>query len=320
MLWWQELKYKLTSVLEHFPPKPTFSVDHIPDLHGRVCIVTGGYSGVGKEIAKALLQHNATTYIAGRSPAKAQAAIEELKELTGRDANFLEVDFSSLASVQAAAKQFNSHELELHLLFLNAAVMGVPVDQLTADGFDLQFGTNVIGPWYFTKLLMPALLRGKTSSPDGHARIITTSSSGAFLSTIHWGTFIDTPKRRKLDTMTLYFQSKLGATIIARELAKRYGDQGIISIAGNPGDVMTDINRNKSAFYQRVTRWILYPVHMGALCPLFAATTPEGAKYNGEYLAPWGRLARCRHEVYNPEVGYRLWDWLEEHVAERTDQ
>ncbi|GJE99309.1 NAD(P)-binding protein [Phanerochaete sordida] len=314
----QELKYKLAAIREHWPPKATFSVNHIPDLRGRVCLVTGGYSGIGKEIAKALLERNARVYVAGRSPGKAQAVIEELRELTGNTGIFLDVDFSSLASVRNAGRIFLERESDLHMLFLNAAVMGVPVAEVTPDGYDMQFGTNVVGPWYFAKLLMPALLRGKASSLDGHARIITTSSADAYLSSIHWGTFIDSPARKKLDTMTLYFQSKLATTIVARQLAEHYGTQGIISIAANPGEIQTDLARNSSTLYRWISSFLLYPTHMGALAPLFAGTSPDALKYNGEYLAPWGRLARSRHEVYDQEIGQRLWKWLEEQVDEHT--
>ena len=80
---------------------------------------------------------------------------------------------------------------------------------LTKDGYDLQWGTNVVGHWYFTELLMPALFAGKETSPDHHARIITTSSSAAYLGSINWDTFKDGPARRKLSTQTLYSQSKL---------------------------------------------------------------------------------------------------------------
>ncbi|GJE99310.1 NAD(P)-binding protein [Phanerochaete sordida] len=310
------MNYILTGLRENLrPPNPTFSVDHIPDLRGRVCVVTGGYTGIGKEISKALLEHSAKTYVAGRSPSKARAAIQSLKESTGREALFLEVDFSSLASVRRAAQELLACESDIHALYLNAAIMGVPIEQLTTEGYDLHFGTNVIGPWYFTKLLMPALLRGRASSPDQHARVITTSSAGAYMSSLHWDTFTDTPARRKLHPGILYFQSKLGATIVSHELARRYGEQGIVSIAANPGDIKSEIYRNRPAFAQWFTNLMLWPTPMGALCPLFAGTTAEALQYNGEYLAPWGRLARCRDEVYDSEVGRRLWDWLEGQVA-----
>ena len=124
---------------------------------------------------------------------------------------------------------------------------------VTKEGYDLQFGTNVIGPWYFTELLMPALLAGVQTSPDHHARVVTTSSSGAYLGTIDFDTFKDTPKRRKLNAGDLYAQSKLvrshvsllwcpaelvgfqADVIIARQIAKRYADKGIVSLSLNPG-------------------------------------------------------------------------------------
>ncbi|KAI0369416.1 NAD(P)-binding protein [Pilatotrama ljubarskyi] len=174
-----------------YPPKSQFTVDQIPDLTGRVVIVTGDYSllqrdvGIGYETIQALLQHNAKVYMASRSRVKVDAAIASLKEATGKEALFLELDLSSLASVKRAAQEFLSREHELHILFNNAGVMMPPIDQVTKDGYDLQFGTNVLGHFYFTELVMPALLAGVESSPDHHARVITTSSAGAYLESLH---------------------------------------------------------------------------------------------------------------------------------------
>ena len=91
---------------------------------------------------------------------------------------------------------------------MHSGVMYPPLDLLTKDGYDLQWGTNVVGHFYFTELLIPALVAGAKSSPDQHARVVTTSSSGAYFNTLHWETFKDTPERRKLTTEALYFQSK----------------------------------------------------------------------------------------------------------------
>ena len=88
----------------------------------------------------------------------------------------------------------------------------------TKDGYDLQFGTNVLGHFYFTKLLMPALIAGVASSPDHHARVITTSSSGAYLNTLHWDTFKDTPQRRKMAREALYYQSKFVRLLVRLKL------------------------------------------------------------------------------------------------------
>ncbi|KAK7682520.1 hypothetical protein QCA50_014320 [Cerrena zonata] len=300
------------------PPKSAFSTDQIPDLTGRVAIVTGGNVGVGKETVKALLEHNARVYLGSRSKSKAEAAIKELKEATGKEAIFLELDLASLASVRKAAEEFLSKEKELHQLYLNAGVMAPPVDQLTSDGYDLQFGTNVIGHFLLTKLLLPALLAGKETSPDKHARVISTSSFAAYLYTLNFDTFKDGLARKKLGTQSLYAQSKFANAIFARELARRYGHEGIISIACNPGNLQTELQRHVSAIQRRIISILLFPASYGALTQLWAGTMPETLNHNGEFFIPWARVGKCRPEVNDQELAGKLWNWLEEEVKPFT--
>ncbi|KAI1790008.1 NAD(P)-binding protein [Ganoderma leucocontextum] len=305
---------------QSFAPKSEFSTDQIPNHSGRVVIVTGGNTGIGFETTKEMLKHNAKVYLAARSKEKAAAAIASLKDETGREPVFLQLDLASLASVKAAAQEFLSKEPELHILFCNAGVMWPPVDMLTADGYDLQFGTNVLGHFYFTELLMPALIAGAKTSPDGRARIVTTSSSGAYLGALNHGTFKDTPERRKLSKEDLYYQSKLACLslsartancVVARQVAKRYGDQGIVSISVNPGNIQTDLQRNVPKVARAIMNAVLLkPVQYGALTQLFAGTMPEALKYNGEFLIPWARLGKPHPDVLNDGICERLWDWL----------
>ncbi|RPD56663.1 NAD(P)-binding protein [Lentinus tigrinus ALCF2SS1-7] len=308
-------------LVQCFPPKTKFTVDQIPDLSGQVILVTGGNVGIGYETIKVLLQHNAKVYLAARSKAKADAAIASLKDTTGKEAIFLELDLADFAAIKKAADEFLSKEHELHVLFNNAGVMAPPDHPLTKDGYDLQFGTNVIGHWYFTELLMPALRAGVKSSPDNHARVVTTSSSGAYFTTLNYDTFKDTPQRKKLSPEMLYYQSKFGNVVVARQVAKRYADKGIISISVNPGNIRSELQR----YVPKVARMVLnavllYPTPYGALTQLFAGTMPEALNYNGEFLIPWARLGKCRPEAYDDEVGERLWKWLEEEVKARKIQ
>ncbi|OSX56498.1 hypothetical protein POSPLADRAFT_1159937 [Postia placenta MAD-698-R-SB12] len=281
-------------------PSGTFRADQISDLAGRVVIVTGAL---------------ALVYLAARSKSKAEEAIKGLKEETGKEAIFLELDLGNLAAVRKAADEFLSKEHELHILFNNAGVMVPPIDMTTADGYDLQFGTNVVGHFLFTELLMPALLAGVQTSPDHHARIITTSSSAAMFDTIHWESLKDGPARRKLSTSTLYSQSKFANVVVARQIAKRYADKGIISLSLDPGGIKTDLQRHVRDREGLVGMdFTLRPAPFGALTQLWAGTMPEAVNHNGEYLVPTARVAPCRSEAYDNALGERLWNWLEEEV------
>jgi len=243
---------------QSFPPKPTWSTSDIPDLTGQVIIVTGGNTGLGFETAKALLLRNAKVYIGARSQGKAEEAIASLKNLTGKEALFLKLDLADLKAIKAAAEEFLSKEKELHVLYNNGGVMNPPIEQLSADGYDLTFGTNVVGPFYFTKLLLPILLATVKTSPDRHTRIVTTSSSAHMFAHLNFNTFKDGFARKSSSPDFLYGQSKIGNVVVAAELAKRYGDQGIVSISLNPGNIRTDIQKNMTGIKKVV---LVHPHH-----------------------------------------------------------
>jgi len=302
---------------ESFPPKSKFTPENIPDLSGRVIIVTGANTGVGKETAKALLARNAKVYLAGRSQEKVEQAIKDLKEQTGKEGIFLKLDLADLKSIKFSAEEFQSKEKELHVLFNNAGVMSPPIGQLTTQGYDLQFGTNVLGHFYFTKLLMPNLLAGAQSSPDGKARVVNTSSfASRVVSTVDFNTFKDTAARKKKGAQMLYCQSKLGNVLFSNELARRYGDQGIISTSLHPGNLRSDLQRHMSKFEDLLLTPILRPASFGALTQLWAGTSPEGLEFNGKYLIPWARVGVPNTAAEDPKLAVELWKWLEEQVEQ----
>ncbi|CAE6423434.1 unnamed protein product [Rhizoctonia solani] len=304
-----------------FPPKSRFTVEQIPDLTGQVIIVTGGNAGVGKETCKALLNKNAKVYLAARSKSRADTAIEWLRsETNGKEPIFLELDLANLASIRKAVED---KEQELHVLFNNAGVMVPPVDQRTADGYDLQFGTNVLGHYHFTTLLLPTLIHTAKNSPlaRGHVRVVNTSSGAVYLAPkggIVWDTLgtdeASVQAAKKLGANMLYAQSKLGNVLFSNELAKHYTDQGIISSSLNPGNLQTDLQRHLPRLAGKILGLFLYPASYGALTQLWSGTTPEGESHNGKFLIPWARIGDAGRYGRNEELAEKLWAWLEEQV------
>ncbi|KAF9024359.1 NAD-binding protein [Hymenopellis radicata] len=278
----------VTSVFkQQFPADTKYSADDVPDLSGKVVLITGGNCGIGFETAKALLKRNAKVYITCRDEKKANDAIARLS--TERDG-------------KVALK-----EPELHILF-NAGVMEPPRKQLTDDGYDQTLGVNLLGPFYFTTLILPALLAGASSSPEKSARIVNTSSLASELaSKIDYDAFKDGPKRKKLGLEALYNENKFGIAVFSNELARRYGDKGIISTAVNPGTISTELQRTLIGVKKKIVSKLVYPVEYGALTQLYAGTSP--------YLGPWARLFPGNPVAQCEQTGSELWEFLEKETA-----
>ncbi|KAG8996896.1 hypothetical protein FRB94_010995 [Tulasnella sp. JGI-2019a] len=301
-----------------YPPPSKFDIDRdIPDLSGKVVIVTGGNTGIGYQTIKALLAKNAKVYMASRSREKAEAAIAKLKHETGKQALFLELDLASLDKVTRAAQEFKSKERELHILFNSGGVMTPPIDLLTEDGFDLQFGTNVLGHAHFTLSLIPELQAGAKSSPDSKARVVNTTSLVVYLHPmtprIKFESLRDGPGRKAIGTRNLYSQSKFGVIAFSNELAKRYADYGITSNAVNPGNLDSDLQRHMSALQKWMTDLLFsHPVQLGALTQLYVGTSSETVDANGQMFIPWARPYYHEPETHDPRVEAELWEWIEE--------
>jgi len=304
-----------------FPPKPKWTAKDIPDLTGKVVIVTGGNTGIGKETVKALLEKNAKVYLAARSQARAESAIADLKKSTEKDALFLELDLGSLESVKKAADDFKSKEKWLDILINNAGVMIPPQEAVTHDGYDLQFGTNVLGHFYFTQLLLPVLFAATERHPDEKARVVNVSSRGHLgFPKINFDTLRDGPARYKLSRFNKYGQSKFGNIVFSNELARRYGDQ-LISSSLHPGIIDSELIRHVPTFLAKIFRPLLnllwYPADMGAITQLYAATSQEGKEFNGKYLTAFARVSSSAPQADDPAIGKKLWEWLETQVNEQ---
>ncbi|KAF5377139.1 hypothetical protein D9757_008777 [Collybiopsis confluens] len=307
-------------ISHNFPPAPTWSPDKIPDLTGQVIIVTGSNTGIGKYVAEQLLRRNAKVYIAARSQEKSEIAIQELKEKTGKEAVFLKLDLNDLATIRHTVDEFLKKETQLHVLINNAGISSPPMDQLTAQGFDKQFGVNTLGPFHFTKLLLPILTSTAQTTATKQVRVVNVASYAQyFFPKVDFNTLKDGPARRRLARLQLYGQSKSGNILFSSELAERYGSQGVISISLHPGSIRTELSREAPKFIVMLLNWaILYPVEFGGIGPLYAATAPEGSEYNGKYLTAWARYDPDgpHKNLRDPQLAKELWAYMEEQVKD----
>ncbi|KAG8699821.1 hypothetical protein FRC09_006358 [Ceratobasidium sp. 395] len=285
---------------ETFPGKPDWSVDQIPDLTGQTMVVTGGNAGIGRETCKVLLNRGAKVYLAARSKSKADKAIEWLKnETNGRAPVFLQLDLADLASIRRAAGELRQKETELHVLFNNAGVMVLPVELKTVDGYDLQFGTNVLGHYLFTTLLLPTLIH--TAQINGTARIVNTSSGA------HWAA-----PSGGINYATLPPNDP------EADKAPTRAKQGIICTSLHPGSIRNEWHNSLTGIWKWIVDMWVKPTSWGALTQLYAGTAPEGSSFSGKYLIPWGRVSTPRPGVLEPEAGQQLWTWLEEQTKQRS--
>ncbi|KZV96236.1 NAD(P)-binding protein [Exidia glandulosa HHB12029] len=304
------------SVKQLFPPAPTWKVDDIPDQTGRVHVVTGGCAGIGYETVKALLNKNAKVYMAARSRAKSEDAIAKLKTETGHEALFLELDLASLSSVKRSAEELLQKEKEIHVLYDNAGVMFTDPKLLTEDGYDLTFGTNVLGHFYFTQLLLPALLAAR-------ARVVIVSSVAMLcfpFTTLNMDILKDGPARDKFNGVTskywMYGKSKLANCVHAQELHRRYAKDGLTVISVNPGNIRTDLYQHTAGPLRLVAfDAFMHPPPFGALSSLYSGTAPEAAELGGKFIVPWARVGTPAPKAVDPKVGTQLWTWLEEQVS-----
>ncbi|KAE8449297.1 hypothetical protein EG329_008198 [Mollisiaceae sp. DMI_Dod_QoI] len=315
---------------QFFPPKPKFSESNVPDLHGKVYIVTGSNTGVGKELAHILYSKNAKVYIAVRSEEKAVKAIEDIQKAAPNSTGqleFLRLDLANLATIQASAQLFLSKETKLNVLFNNAGVMNPAPGSKTVQGYELQLGVNNIGPFLFTKLLTPILISTAKTEPSSTGRVVWVSSSGAELGSPKPGGIPIDNLDYHDDKSSLYKYnvSKAGNYLHAVEYAQRHKADGVVSVALNPGNLDSDLTRTMGSVTKFIIRrLLLYPPIYGAYTELFAGLSPMVTMEKwGKWIVPWGNFADIRKDLLDATkteaeggsgIGRKFWEWNEEQV------
>ncbi|KAF2457557.1 hypothetical protein BDY21DRAFT_363828 [Lineolata rhizophorae] len=329
---------------EVFPPKPTFTEKDIPDQHGRVVIVTGGASGCGFEVAKAMYHLNARVYIAGRNKANGDKAIEEIKnsepiaeqKVKGGKGElfFLQLDLGDLATIKTSAEEFRAKESRLDVVWHNAGVMIPPDNSYTTQGYELQYGTNALGPFVFQHFLTPLVV--KTAALAGvkpnATRIIWVSAAahrGAPKPDgVNWDDVNMKSNSGIRARWTKYAQSKAMNVMQAHEFARRYAADGIVSLSLHPGVLNTNLQRSAPSILKIVAEKImLKPARFGGLTELYAGLAPDvdtslidNDGRNGAYIHPWGRFGDADCQIMDGlkkrGTGERLWKMMEDECKE----
>lgn len=283
---------------------------HIPDQHGRVAIVTGANTGLGFETARMLAARGATVVLAVRDVEKGKQAAARI---TG-DVTVQALDLASLDSIRSAAADLRAAHPRIDLLINNAGVMYTP-RQTTADGFELQFGTNHLGHFALTGLLLDRLL------PVPGSRVVTVSSTGHRIrAAIH---FDDLQWERSYSRVAAYGQAKLANLMFTYELQRRLAPHGTtVAVAAHPGVSNTELARNTPAALRVPVTWLAplltQKAEMGALPTLRAATDP--AVTGGQYYGPGNRgeirgypkLVTSSPDSHDQAAQQRLWTVSEE--------
>jgi NAD(P)-dependent dehydrogenase (short-subunit alcohol dehydrogenase family) len=295
----------------------TWSTADIPDLRGRRALVTGATSGLGYETALELLRHGAEVLVAARNPAKAADTAARLTTAAGKAPTTVELDLADLTSVEKAADQVAETYDELDLLVNNAGVMATPYRQ-TADGFELQLGTNHLGHFALTARLMPLLL--KASEP----RVVTVSSF------MHKAVrdITEADLRQTQDgykKWVAYCRSKLANVLFMLELDRRARAAGsnLLSVGAHPGYAATHLQPagpelagrlRQARVWAGVTKLVAQSAAAGAWPILFGATDPDvrpGAYYGPSFFEYRGTptVVLPTRMAQEPELARRLWSW-----------
>lgn len=305
-----------------------WTANDIPDQRGRVAVVTGANSGIGYEAALALASHGAHVILAVRSTERGQAAVAAIQRAhPGAAIEALALDLSSLASVRSFAEAFLRRFAELPLLINNAGVMALPYGR-TADGFERQFGTNHLGHFALTGLLLPAIL----AAPG--ARVVAVSSNAHLFGAID---FANLNGEKSYSAWPAYAQSKLANLLFAYELERRFVAAGADALAAgcHPGWAATNLQSaaprmSGSRLGERLNelgnRLFAQSAAMGALPTLYAATAPDVR--GGDYVGPLGALgmrgapgkAASNARSHDMAVAARLWQVSEQLTGVRYEQ
>ncbi len=272
-------------------------------MRGKICIVTGSNTGIGKETARGLARLGATVVLACRDAAKAEAARADIAGSTKNpDVVALPLDLGDFASIRAFARVVGERYGKVDLLVNNAGVTARRRG-VTKDGFETTFAVNHLGTALLTLELLDLLKKGD------HARIVILSSGLHYRGKMDWNDLQFTS--RKYDGITAYNQSKLANVLFTKALARRLEGTGVTVNAVHPGVVATELTRDYPRAVIVIMQLFLLTPERGAECSLHVATAPELAGVTGEYFEK-SRAKPASREARDVDAQERLWKLTED--------
>ncbi|CRG89487.1 short-chain dehydrogenase/reductase family protein, putative [Talaromyces islandicus] len=290
--------------------------NNIPDLNGKVFLITGGNGGLGKETILQLAKHNpAKIFMGARSGPKAEEAIDNIKKSISKDVDieWLPMDLTSVESIKKGAGTFLSSSSRLDVLILNAGVMSLPPGE-TEMGHEIQFGTNHTGHFLLLKLLLPTILK-TAEEPNSDVRVVTVSSVGHTLAP-SFETLLNQEDLKNVNTHVRYGASKAANIIFAAELSRRY--PSITSVSVHPGVILTGLYSSVSQRYAfgglgtKMVGIFGTQIPKGAHNQLWAAAGARKEELaNGNYYVPVGNHKINNKFAKDETMGRRLWEWSE---------
>lgn len=297
-----------------------YALADVPDLTGKIALVTGANSGLGKGTAIILAKHGAVVYGTCRSPKRCAEAAREI------DGDFrpMHLDLSSLQSVADFVAEFKKRESKIDFLDLNAGVMAPPYG-LTEDGLETQFGVNHLAHFKLAQELLPLVVQAAPGS-----RIVAVASVAQYFTPKHGvGLTLDQINdEANYDSTFWYGQSKLANVLFAQELSERVRDKGVYVNSIHPGGVKGNLTRhvlnynagsatmkNVDDFFQNIFYWDIETAALTTLYPLVSPEIEKGDGVHGQYFVPVARqMSTCEH-ARNATLQKELWRFSEELLA-----
>ncbi|KAI9318053.1 hypothetical protein BX666DRAFT_2153616 [Dichotomocladium elegans] len=295
----------------------TFKHSDVPDLTGKIAIITGSNTGIGKACACEMAQKNCTVIIAARNGEKSSAAVEEIKAKTGNTkVDYIRLDLGSLRIIKQFADTFAQKYKRLHILVNNAVFLS-PSFTTTEDGLEGQFGINHVGHYYLTILLLPLL---QESAPSRIVNVSSTVHQVTTFTGINYNTLHN--KNTPYHRMVVYGKSKAANILFTRELAKRLKAKGIEEVYVNtnhPGNVKTESSQSLMGFLARL---VLVSPQVGNLTHLYLATSPEIEQRHitGQYYVPTAKLSTPCRFCQSDANAKELWDYTENLLKEKIPE